>query len=765
MMKRVGIGLGVFVVVVACLLVALQKDWFGRPERDGTPVARPRAVTVVEAGEARDASMAAAVGAPAGKQVLFGDFHVHTTFSFDAFMMNLPMAGGRGSRPPSDACDFARYCSALDFWSVNDHAENLTSDLWEQTIESVRQCNAVAGDPANPDMVTYLGWEWSQIGNTPESHYGHKNVVLLETGEGSVPQRAIGSAPLMVLPGPMALLGLRLGLVATNGRRGLDFAHLLGSVAETSACPEGVAVRDLPLDCLESAARPEILFEKLDDWGFPSIVIPHGTAWGMYTPAGSDWRKQLPGHDPKRQTLVEIYSGHGSSEQLPNWREVEVAADGSLSCAAPRDGYLPSCWRAGELIEARCLEVGASPETCAGRAVDARQNYVDARQAGWKTLPGFESGDWVNAGQAPGMFQPAFNFRPRSSVQYMLAIRDFSDPAAPRRFDFGFLGSSDNHTASPGTGYKEFARGDMTEGRGSSPDRAAMRGGAFGSAAEADEPVAESVPYEPSPGESPLTLFERERSSAYFVTGGLVAVHSAGRDRNSIWDALDRKEVYATTGSRTLLWFDLITPEGTQPMGSKLRQTTLPRFRVRAAGSFEQKPGCPEDSIQALGPERIASICQGECYNPGDARRPISRIEVVRIRPQVEENEPLDDLVDDPWRTFPCPADGSGCVIEFADTDFEAAGRDTVYYVRAIEASAPLIHGDNPLGCRSDESGRCVAIEPCGGNTPEDDDCLSEAEPRAWSSPIYIDYGGKTGSATTQIPGPTESSQAEEDFS
>jgi len=422
------------------------------------------------------------------------------------------------------------------------------------------------------------------------------------------------------------------------------------------------------------------------------------------------------------------------------------------------------------LIEARCLEVGESPETCEGRAVDARQNYVDARQAGWKTLPGFESGDWVNAGQAPDMFQPAFNFRPRSSVQYMLAIRDFSDPDAPRRFDFGFLGSSDNHTASPGTGYKEFARGDMTEGRGSSPNRLAVRGGAFGSSVEADEPAAESVPYEISPGESPLTLFEMERSSAYFVTGGLVAVHSAGRDRNSIWDALDRKEVYATTGSRTLLWFDLITPEGAQPMGSKLRQTTLPRFRVRAAGSFEQKPGCPEDSIQALGPERVASICQGECYNPGDARRPISRIEVVRIRPQLEEDEPLDDLVDDPWRVFPCPADGSGCVVEFADTDFEAAGRDTVYYVRAIEAPAPLIHGDNPLGCRNDESGRCVAIEPCGGNTPEDDDCLSEAEPRAWSSPIYIDYGGEADSRAVQtrpaqIQAAPESSRADEDFS
>ena len=121
----------------------------------------------------------------------------------------------------------------------------------------------------------------------------------------------------------------------------------------------------------------------------------------MYTPAGSDWRKQLPGHDPKRQTLVEVYSGHGNSEVLPAWRPVDVARDGSLSCPEPRGGYLPSCWHAGELVEARCKEVGESDDDCGGRAADARANYVAAHQAGWKTLPGYEPNDWVNAGQAP----------------------------------------------------------------------------------------------------------------------------------------------------------------------------------------------------------------------------------------------------------------------------------------------------------------------------------------------------------------------------
>jgi hypothetical protein len=47
--------------------------------------------------------------------------------------------------------------------------------------------------------------------------------------------------------------------------------------------------------------------------------------------------------------------------------------------------------------------------------------------------------------------------RPGGSAQYGLAIQNFDDPENPARFRFGFLASSDNHSARPGTGYKQFA--------------------------------------------------------------------------------------------------------------------------------------------------------------------------------------------------------------------------------------------------------------------------------------------------------------------
>src|SRR5262249_49184583 len=124
---------------------------------------------------------------------LFGDLHVHTTFSVDAFMRTLPFMQGEGAHPPADACDFARFCSDLDFWAITDHAEGITPEHWKETKEAIRQCNAVAGDPANPDLVSVLGGEWTQVGGTPQDHYGHKNVILLDTAEDKVPVRPISA--------------------------------------------------------------------------------------------------------------------------------------------------------------------------------------------------------------------------------------------------------------------------------------------------------------------------------------------------------------------------------------------------------------------------------------------------------------------------------------------------------------------------------------------------------------------------------------------
>ncbi len=624
----------------------------------------------------------------------------------------------------------------------------LTPWKWKQTIQGMRDCNAVSEDGADPDTVAYLGWEWTQIGTTPENHYGHKNVVVRGLADKDIPTRPITVRLPGIndeggggLPGPLPM-----GLFALSNLHSdtLDSLKFMREMADVPACPEGVPERELSDDCREFATTPADLFSKLDDWGFDSMVIPHGTTWGLYTPMGSAWDKQLVGdmHDPARQKLIEVYSGHGNSEEYRAWREVVIDANGNKSCPGPRNDYLPSCWRAGEIIRERCTTAGEDEDECEKRAAAARQNYVDADTAGHLTVPGATVEDWLDSGQCRDCFLPAFNTRPRSSVQYIMALGNFADPAHPRHFDFGFMASSDNHSGRPGTGYKEFARTHMTEAR---MTMAAARMMNY-SAAQEPAPAPESVVFDPDDYKGQFfRLREAERATSFFLTGGLIAVHAQGRDRDSIWQAMEQKQVYGTSGPRILLWFDLLNPPGSTGkslgMGAHATLSSDPVFQVRAVGSFEQLPGCPAGTDDALTPERVASLCRGECYHPSDQRRLITRIEVVRIRPQARADEPVDALVQDPWKVLPCEADPTGCTQTFTDPDFVKEGREALYYVRAIEAPSPAVNA-GLLRCETDAAGNCVKVKACIG-VPDSDDCLAETEERAWSSPIFLAPGAK----------------------
>ena len=164
-----------------------------------------------------------------------------------------------------------------------------------------------------------------------------------------------------------------------------------------------------------------------------------------------------------------------------------------------------------------------------------------------------------------------------------------------------------------------------------------------------------------------------------------------------------------------------------------------PHFRVRAAGSLVQKPGCPDYVSDALGEDRLQALCLGECYNPSDTRRLISRIEVVRVRPQIREDEEIGSLIEDPWRVFECEPDPNGCGVVFDDPDFSKSARDAVYYVRAIEEPKPAINAGG-VRCEYGADGSCESVNPCGGLAAFEDDCLAESEARAWSSPIFVDF-------------------------
>ncbi|MEM9177488.1 MAG: hypothetical protein AAGC67_19910, partial [Myxococcota bacterium] len=258
---RTGMAILGGVLVAAFLVVWIAGGGSGGSidGADPVPLGARRDAAFVNRGLESQVTAALAVSAPSEGQILFGDFHVHTTISGDAFLMNLPLMGGAGAMSPADACDFARHCAALDFWSINDHANSLYPEDWTNTVAAIRECNAKAGDPANPDTVAFLGWEWTQAGLTPDDHYGHKNVVLAHTDDDRIPKRPIGAKPGTIL---LSSLGRTTrGALSFVDDRFDDLNHRIATREGTPVCGDG-HVSELGLDCQEVAPTPADLVKS-----------------------------------------------------------------------------------------------------------------------------------------------------------------------------------------------------------------------------------------------------------------------------------------------------------------------------------------------------------------------------------------------------------------------------------------------------------------------------------------------------------------------
>lgn len=730
------------------------------------------------------------------KQILFGDLHVHSTFSLDAHQMSLPIVGGVGVHPVADACDFARHCSALDFWSINDHAESLTPKRWKETKETIRKCNQLNIDKENPDCVAFLGWEWTQVGANRGTHWGHHNVILAEEEEALVPARPIASQSIarQVLGNAPDWPNVTYAFIdMKNFKRYLDFNNYVSEILDTPICERGVPSKELPIDCSEDALTPLVLANKVNEYDSDYIIIPHGQTWGLYTPKGYTLDKglELSKQYPHQFDLLEIHSGHGNSEEYRSWRagkvtrESEVVVDtminvrdvteldfqtgtliatvdgkersfdfGTQVCPEPSENYTPQCWKLGEIIYERCIKAGVNKNECDERKIKTQQIVVDRGRTGVNAISNLTERDKLDSGQCRDCFSPAMNYVPGGSAQYGMALTKFKDDGSKHRFKYGFISSSDNHQAAPGSGYKELFH---TSVDGVGPPKELfdkfLHMEPYTIGAKNENPVKDAYISDDQPIDFDLTkltlgfnTIEWERQRSFFQTGGLAAVHSEGRSKEEIWDAFKRHETYATSGPRILLWFDLVNNQdsknGKLPMGSLVEMNQNPEFEVRAMGSYVQKSGCPEDAYTALGEDRVNELCYNECYNPSDERKKITRIEVIRVWPQEYINQPIDERIEDTWLVHNCDTDKLGCRFTFTDPDFSTMQSDVSYYARAIEEPSPIINVKG-AHCIFDEEGNCSEFKICTQDfkNPRDlEACTSIDEPRAWSSPIYLNY-------------------------
>ena len=205
-------------------------------------------------------------------------------------------------------------------------------------------------------------------------------------------------------------------------------------------------------------------------------------------------------------------------------------------------------------------------------------------------------------------------------------------------------------------------------------------------------------------------LFDVERVASFMYPGGLVAVHAAGRDRESIW-----RGAGAARGLRHQRPAHPALVRSAQRSGrprpdgqSRWRWPRRRASRCAPWARSRRSRAVPRRAGEALSAQRLETLCRGECYHPGDARQPIRAIEVVRIRPQREPGEPARRADRRPVAALRVRA-GSGRLraSSFEDPEYPASGRDAVYYVRALQAATPAINAAG-LRVEYDAQGRAV---------------------------------------------------------
>ncbi len=261
-------------------------------------------------------------------------------------------------------------------------------------------------------------------------------------------------------------------------------------------------------------------------------------------------------------------------------------------------------------------------------------------------------------------------------------------------YAFGFIGSTDNHMATPGQ-------------------------------------VSEwGVPYKFGQTEQALLeIGDLERAPAFWNPGGLAGVWAEENTRDSIFDALKRRESFSTSGPRIVPRFfggwsfesglcersDFATAGyvGGVPMGGRL-------------------PAPPDD-------RRAPSFAVSALADPGTASQPgglLQRIQVVKgwvdddgqFHQKVHDvaGRPENGATVDPATCAPVGPGATSLCGVWTDPDFDPAV-DAVYYARVVENPScrwstrlclSLPEKDRPDGCTSDRLPRTI-------------------QERAWTSPIW----------------------------
>ncbi len=186
--------------------------------------------------------------------------------------------------------------------------------------------------------------------------------------------------------------------------------------------------------------------------------------------------------------------------------------------------------------------------------------------------------------------------------------------------------------------------------------------------------------------------------SSQEVASGLTAVWARENTRGEIFDAMKRKEVYATTGTRMTVrvfggWDfgpdDVVRPDFIEqgyrrgvPMGGDLRKAPsggAPRFMIRA---LRDPDGANLDRLQVI---------KGWLDEKGETHERIYDVAVSdgrKIGPDGRCMTPVGDTVDLATATYTNTIGDAILAAHWKDPDFDPE-QDAFYYIRVLEIPTP----------------------------------------------------------------------------
>jgi len=280
-------------------------------------------------------------------------------------------------------------------------------------------------------------------------------------------------------------------------------------------------------------------------------------------------------------------------------------------------------------------------------------------------------------------------------------------------FKFGMVGSTDSHTSLATTREENY----FGKFAGSEP----------GTEARFDDLVSQDLREN---GDGSLNVYHWET-----LASGLAGVWATENTREALWDAMARKEVYATTGTRMLVrvfaGWDFkpdevqrpdFAPQGYQrgvPMGGDLKDApegASPKFMVRA---LRDADGANLDRIQ---------IIKGWVDADGKSQERIFDVAVSDGREIDEDGRcttPVGDTVDVPDASYTNTIGDAALAGYWEDPTFDPKQR-AFYYVRVLEIPTPSwIAYDEKI---------------FGQQAPKE--ALRKEQERAYTSPIWYSPAG-----------------------